>query len=215
MARRGSRAVGVLVLALAPALAALEADIPRPRFGEPDLRKDSPPQSELLPSIAAPRVEAKGRDAAFIAFLLHHAAQPPRNAIDYVPERARWALSRMRDGVLIEPLLESLRDGDWRVRAYAAWALGYSGDTRATAPLIEMLDDRRWRMRAMAAHALANLGDPAAEEAMISAVADEAWQVRTGVAQYLGVRGTQRQVLEALRNDRHVAVRSAAEEALR
>jgi beta-lactamase regulating signal transducer with metallopeptidase domain len=215
VARKGSRAAAVLVLALAPALAALEADIPRPRFGEPDLRNDSPPQSELLPSVGTPRVEATGRDAAFIAFLLEEAARPPRDNIDYVPERARWALSKARDGVVVEPLLDALHDRDWRVRAYAAWALGYSGDTRATAPLIAMLQDGRWRIRAMAAHALANLGDPAAEEAMLRAVGDEAWQVRSGVARYLGVRGTHRRTLEALRKDRHVAVRDAAEEVLR
>ena len=215
IARKGSRAAAILVLALAPVLAALEPDIPRPRFGEPDLGNDSPPQSELLPSVLAPRVEAKGRDAALITFLLEQAARPPRDRIDYVPERARWALTQVRDGVLVEPMLEKLHDRDWRVRAYAAWTLGYSGDTRATAPLVEMLRDRRWRIRSMAAHALANLGDPAAEEAMLSVVADEAWQVRTPVAYYLGARGTHRQVLEALRKDRHVMVRTAAEEGLR
>jgi len=215
IARKGSRAAAIAVLVLAPALAALEADIPRPRFGEPDLRNDSPPQSERLPSVAVADVEATGPDAVFITFLLDAAARPPRDSIDYVPERARWALTKVRDGLLVEPLLEELQDRDWRVRAYAAWALGYSGDTRATAPLVAMLRDRRWRIRAMAAHALANLGDPAAEPAMLSAVDDEAWQVRTPVASYLGGRGTHRATLEALRTDRHIMVRIAAEEALR
>ena len=215
VARKGSRAAAILIIALAPALAALEADIPRPRFGEPDLRNDSPPQSERLPSVAAPRVAAAGRDAAFIAFLLEQAARPPRDGIDYVPERSRWALTQVRDGVLVEPLLDALHDGDWRVRAYAAWALGYSGDTRATAPLVEMLRDRRWRLRSMAAYSLANLGDPAAEQALLSVVDDEAWQVRAPVAQYLGIRGTHRQILEALCRDRHIVVRTAAKDALR
>jgi HEAT repeat protein len=169
----------------------------------------------LLPAVATTRIEATGRDAEFIAFLLEQAARPPRDRIDYVPERARWALSQARGGVLVEPLIDALNDRDWRVRAYAAWALGYSGDTRATAPLVGMLHDRRWRIRSMAAHSLANLGDPAAEPAMLSAVGDEAWQVRLPVARYLGVRGTHRETLEALRSDRHIAVRDAAMEALR
>jgi beta-lactamase regulating signal transducer with metallopeptidase domain len=215
VARRGTKAVAILFLALAPALAALEADIPRPRFGEPDLRRDSPPQSELLPPVALPRVAATGRDAELIAFFLDCAVRPPRHDIDYVPERARWVLAQVRDGVVVEPLLEKLDDRDWRVRAYAAWALGYSGDTRATAPLMAMLDDDRWRIRSMAAHALANLGDPAAEAAMLRKVDDEAWQVRAPVARYLGIRGTHRAVVEALRHDRHLAVRSAANEVLR
>jgi beta-lactamase regulating signal transducer with metallopeptidase domain len=215
IARQGSRAAAILIVALAPALAAFEADIPRPRFGEPDLRNDSPPQSELLPSVATTPVEATGPDAELIAFLLEQAARPPRDGIDYVPERARWALAQVRDGVLVEPLLDALHDRDWRVRAYAAWALGYSGDTRATAPLVAMLKDRRWRVRSAGAHALANLGDPAAEEAMLGAVGDEAWQVRTPVARYLGGQGTHRATLEALRTDRHIMVRTAAEEALR
>jgi len=205
----------IAMLAVAPALAALEADIARPRFGEPDLRNDSPPQSELLPGVGAPRVEARGRDAEVIALLLDAASRPPRHEIDYVPQRARWALSRVRDGRLVEPLLESLDDRDWRVRAYAAWALGHAGDTRATAPLVAMLDEPAWRVRAGAAQSLANLGDPAAEEAMLRVVDDPAWQVRSQVARYLGARGTHRATLEALRKDRHIYVRIVAEEVLR
>lgn len=214
------RASGVAVAALAmvviaPALAALEADIARPRLGEPDLRNDSPPQSELLPDVVAPRVEVTGRDAEVIAMLLEAASRGPRHEIDYVPERSRWALSRVRNGRLVEPLLESLEDRDWRVRVYAAWALGYAGDTRATAPLIAMLSEPAWRERAAAANALANLADPAAEEAMLRVVDDPAWQVRSQVAQYLGARGTQRATLHALRKDRHMYIRVLAEEALR
>jgi len=210
--RHGTRAVAIAMLALAPALAALEADIARPRSSEPDLRNDSPPQSELLPHVEIGDVDASG---PFVELLVAEANRAPVDDIDYVPERARWALSKARDGKLVEPLLASLNDSDWRVRAYAAWALGYSGDARATAPLVDMLRDDRWRIRAMAADALANLGDPAAEEAMLSAIDDDAWQVRTAVARYLGIRGTHRELLRALRSDRHMAVRGAAQDALR
>lgn len=210
--RRASHAglAAALMLVLAPAIAAIEPDIARPRFGEPDLANDSPPQSELLPSVLLSRVEAKGEDAQLIVLMLETAVQPPRDDIDYVAERARWALTRVRGGKLVEPLLESLDDSDWRVRAYAAWALGYSGDARATAPLIDMLDERAWRLRAMAASSLANLADPAAEQAMLRVVDDPAWQVRSQVARYLVARGTHRAMLRGLEHDRHMAVRSAA-----
>ncbi len=215
--RRAARTklAAAVMLMLAPALAALEPDIARPRLGEPDLRKDSPPQSELLPRIDAPHVEATGPDARLIALMLDVASQPPRDEIDYVPDRARWALTRVREGRLVEPLIDSLEDRDWRVRAYAAWALGYSGDARATAPIVGMLDERAWRIRAMAASALANLGDPASEDAMLRVVDDPAWQVRSQVARYLAARGTHREILRALRKDRHIVVRSIAEEGLR
>jgi beta-lactamase regulating signal transducer with metallopeptidase domain len=205
-----------LMLILAPAIAALEPDIARPRLGEPDLTNELPPQSELLPKTPpVVHVAAHFPDGPFLMRMFEAARQAPRDEIDYVPQRARWALAQARDGRLVEPLLESLHDSDWRVRAYAAWALGYSGDTRATAPIVELLDERNWRVRAMAAASLANLADPAAEDAMLRAVDDPAWQVRSQVAAYLGRRGTHREVLRALRDDRHLAVRTFAEEGLR
>jgi HEAT repeat protein len=44
---------------------------------------------------------------------------------------------------VIDPLIEALKDEDWRVRQKAAWALGYLGDPRALTPLRRALGDRR------------------------------------------------------------------------
>jgi len=210
--RRGIRAlVTIAAIVAAPLLAALTpVSILRPAAGEPDLLGDAitSPYSEW---IGAPDVyvDATGPDAALIAALQRAAAAAPESDIDLVPDRARWALGRVRDGHLVLPLLAALNDPDWRVRAYAAWALGEARDTRATAPLAGLLSDPIWRMRAMAAHALAQIADPAARPAMERALSDRAWQVRLAAVRYFDSVGD-RTLVDAMRGDRHIAVRSAA-----
>lgn len=209
----GVVAIAAIIIA-APLLAALNGAVPRPRTIEPDLLGDAvaSPYSERVDPPASTRViDASGPDAALIALLNTAASRAPRGSIDFVPERARWALTQVRNGELVEPLIESLTHPDWRIRAYAAWALGHSGDRRATAPLTMLLDNPVWRVRAMAAHALANLGDPAAERAMQNRIDDPAWQVRTEVVRYLQSTGGHQTEIDAMRTDRHMAVRAAAE----
>jgi HEAT repeat protein len=202
-----------MILLATPLLAALKGAIPRPLAIEPDLLGDaiaSPFSERIEPAATARAVDAKGPDAALIALLTEAADRPQRESIDFVPERARWALAQVRNGELVEPLIESLRDSDWRVRAYAAWALGYSGDARATAPLTALLDEPIWRVRAMGATALANLGDRDAESILLAHIDDPAWQVRVEVVRYLQAIGGHRTEIEAMRSDRHLAVRTAA-----
>ena len=207
--RRGARALLVAcALVAAPLVAALS-----PSSGEPDLRGDAiaAPSSEWIG--ASPiDVAAAGPDAALIATMQTLAAAQPRSEIDLVPDRARWALHQVRGGQLVAPLIEALRDDDWRVRAYAAWALGVARDRRATAPLLPLLHDRVWRMRAMAAFALAEIADPTAHDAMLDALGDPAWQVRIEAVRYIRAMGiaSDRDVLLAMRADRHVLVREAA-----
>jgi hypothetical protein len=50
---------------------------------------------------------------------------------------------------------------------------------------------------------------------MLALIDDPAWQVRLEVVRYLAVTGGSRAAIDAMRADRHVAVRTAAEEALR
>lgn len=213
---RGARAfVVIAAIAVAPFVAALTPlAIIRPLLGEPDLLNDSitSPFSEW---IGAPEIDvpATGIDAPLIARMKQAAATPPRADDDLVPDRARWALGRVRNGALVEPLLESLRDDDWRIRAYAAWALGVSRDRRATAPLVALLDDPIWRMRAMAAYGLSEIADPVARPAMQRALSDRAWQVRLCAVDYFAALH-ERDVLRAMTDDRHIAVRDAAENGL-
>jgi hypothetical protein len=213
----GALFVATVAFAAIPLLAAV-SPFPRPSLGEPDLLDDAiaSPHSELLQAGAAVRVRTTGPDGELIMVMMQLGRRPPRSTIDFVPDRARWALTRVQDGELVTPLLASLDDPDWRVRTYAAWALGVSGDRRATRPLMRLLDEEIWRVRTMAAHALAAIGDPAAEEAMLARVDDPAWQVRIGVVKYLAAFGARHgELLEAMRDDRHIAVRGEAEGALR
>ncbi len=205
-----------MAIGIAPLVAALTtASIGRPVHHEPDLLGDAvaSPFSEW---IGAPPVSvaAAGEDAALIATLQQVATRPPTSNIDFVADRARWALAQVRDGKLVEPLLDSLEHPDWRVRTYAAFVLGVARDRRATPGLLKLLDEPIWRVRAMAATALAAIADPAAREAMHRALSDDAWQVRSPAVHYFAATGGSRTLFETMRRDRHMAVRVAAEEAL-
>ena len=191
---------------------------------EPDRAGDSlvSPRSERLPRLpgavlsTAALAALRGPDSALAAYLLPGLSRTPRDEGDLVRERATWALSRVRDGRLIEPLLESLSAPDWREQAYAAWALAELRDPRSVPLLLPMLGHPVWRLRAMAAHALNRSADPRAEPAMAVALTDPAWQVRVEAVGYfaqLGGPQLVRRLTPRLR-DRHVAVRQAAETAL-
>ncbi|HEU4886336.1 MAG TPA: HEAT repeat domain-containing protein [Thermoanaerobaculia bacterium] len=204
---------GVIVIALAcaPLLAAIT-----PRGIEPDLLGDAyaSPFSEHIAIDTIPDVPATGPDAALIATMRDAARISPRSEDDFVADRARWALGRVRNGELMTPLIAALHDGDWRIRAYAAWGLGVARDARATDALLPLMNERIWRVRAMAATALAQIADPTAAPAMKRALDDDAWQVRRPAVQYFHAIGANRALFESMLDDRHIAVRAAAEEAL-
>jgi beta-lactamase regulating signal transducer with metallopeptidase domain len=198
-------------VACAPFLAALT-----PRGIEPDLLGDvyASPSSEHIVIKTIPDVAASGPDAALIATMQQLAQHAPKSHVDFVADRARWALGRVQNGELVAPLIASLHDDDWRIRAYAAWGLGIAGDARATQALLPLLDDRIWRVRSMAASALAAIADPAAAPAMKQMLGDDAWQVRRPAVDYFRAVGADRALFQSMIHDRHVAVRESAQEAL-
>jgi beta-lactamase regulating signal transducer with metallopeptidase domain len=212
-ATRTTRAIIVLcALATAPILAALTL-----RGGEPDLRGDfvASPFSERIPlPTHIPQVAASGPDAALIATMQQIAAHPPRSPIDFVSDRARWALTQVRNGELVLPLIDALHDRDWRVQAYAAFGLSVARDRRATPHLIALTNHPVWRVRAMVASALKSIADPAAAEAMKRMLDDDAWQVRHEAVRYFANIGGHDALIATKQNDRHMAVRAAVEEAL-
>jgi beta-lactamase regulating signal transducer with metallopeptidase domain len=211
-ATRAARAtVIVAALAAAPLLAALTA-----RGIEPDLLGDAfaSPYSEHIAVDATPAAAATGPEGALIATFQRLAQRPRESEIDFVRDRARWALGRARNGEVVVPLMESLHDSDWRIRAYAAWGLAVARDRRATRPLLPLLDHRIWRVRAMAASALARIADPAAAPFMRRALDDDAWQVRIEAVHYFHALGASRALLQTMTHDRHAAVQAAAQEAL-
>lgn len=180
------------------------------------------PMSELVPlpyealAARAAAVPAEGAAAAPIRRLQSELAREPHGYGDLVRQRAIWTLVQIRDGRLVEPLAEHVRDSDWRVRAYAAWGLAAAGDRRATPLLARMLDDPVWRVRAMAAAGLAELADPAAAGTLIQALGDPAWQVRISGIRFIDRLGDRRLArrLRPLLRDPHAGTRMKAEEVL-
>jgi beta-lactamase regulating signal transducer with metallopeptidase domain len=197
----------------------------QPTGREPDQLGDdlARPQSErvTLPPDAfrlSPQARAAltGPDSLLAQILVAALDHRPQHEADLIRERAAWALSLSRDGRLIDHLLEALAAPDWRVQAYAAWTIALTGEERAVERLVPLLDHPVWRLRAMAAFALRALHDPRAEPAMNSALTDPAWQVRREAVQYfaaLGGPAVDHRISPRL-DDRHVAVRVAAQDAL-
>ncbi|RPH54535.1 MAG: M56 family metallopeptidase, partial [Lysobacterales bacterium] len=70
------------------------------------------PQTERVPGsrrdVPSVELDAGARDADFIVALQYAASRAPAETHDLVSDRARWALSQVRDGVLVEPLIEAL-----------------------------------------------------------------------------------------------------------
>jgi beta-lactamase regulating signal transducer with metallopeptidase domain len=209
------------------AISALVVQVGAPRQSreEPDRRNDSTakPSSErvlldetTLRLVPGPEV-MHGPDSLLAHMLVAGLSRTPSWEGDLVRDRSAWTLSRQRNGRLVEPLIESLSDNDWRIRAYAAWALGAARDPRAVPGLLPLLRDQVWRMRAMAAFALKEIGDVRATDAMVVALHDEAWQVRVNAVDFIGARADleSTSLLRNALSDRHIAVRLAAEAALR
>ena len=224
---------GMLITLPAAALTVSPADVPIATAAalirqvlppEPDQLRDSlaAPGSERVPFQIDERTLDQrvadafvGPDSAF-ARRLAVGLQHQGNQADLVRERTRWVFGHAVNGRLIDPLLESLDDRDWRVQAYAVWALAITGDARAVPRLIPLLRHSVWRMRAMAAFALRASGDPSARDAMTTALTDPAWQVRAEAVEYLAAIGDDdaRELIRARLDDRHIAVRRAAQSAI-
>jgi beta-lactamase regulating signal transducer with metallopeptidase domain len=135
---------------------------------------------------------------------------------DLVRERAEWALTRVRDGRIVAPLVASLSDADWRIQAYAAWALAITGATSAGDALEPLLDHSVWRVRAQAATSLLALGHALPREAIVRLARDPAWQVRLTIVDALRQQGDAdaRDLLLEMRHDPHTGTRLQVEIAL-
>jgi hypothetical protein len=173
----------------------------------------------VAPSAVRLRDAAQGQDSVPILRMLAAAAHEPTSEVDLVRDRARWALSLVVDGHLVEPLINVLEnDSDWRRRAYAAWALGVAGAGRAGYPVALATKDAHWRVRMHAVYAVAELSGRTAVPWLVEALRDDVWQVRIGAAEQLAAVGDARSAAslrEAMRIERHPAVRDAMESAAR
>lgn len=206
----------------------IAADTAQQPQREPDRRGDSlsSPSSERI-AFAADVTELErrvrssalwtGPDSALVRRLVSFLAYVPETPAELGRERAIWALSQGRGEALTEPLLEALGHNDWRVRAYAAWTLALTREQRAVPALISALQDRVWRLRAAAAWALVEIADDRALAPLTRALNDEAWQVRWAAVSFVAKHAdpiAATRFLQPRLNDRHIAVRTAAADAV-
>lgn len=89
-----------------------------------------------------------------------------------VREQAARAMAELGDPA-VEPLMDLLKDKEWRVRYRAAEAFGLMGYSPGTPVLIEALKDDKDHVRYMAAKALGLIGDPASLEPLIERLGDD------------------------------------------
>ncbi|HSL00545.1 MAG TPA: HEAT repeat domain-containing protein [Rubrobacteraceae bacterium] len=105
--------------------------------------------------------------------------------------RLRMAENLERIGPLaVEPLIETLREGNPAARLLAVRVLGNLRSREARPVLQEVLREGAFPdLRAQAALALGKVGDPEDVPALLEAAEDEAWPVRTQAASALGKIG--------------------------
>jgi HEAT repeat protein len=94
----------------------------------------------------------------------------------------------------IDPLINHLRDADWRARKNSAFALGLIKNPHTVEPLIDSLNDKNWQVRQQAAWGLGLKKDPRVVEPLIAALRDGDWQVREQASWALGLQGDNRAV---------------------
>ena len=113
----------------------MECYLPVPRVSKQDQHhpKPSPEGAEISCTMGEEESPSPSRDddarlAHYLA-LLGDGEDPSRRW------KAAEGLARLGDRRGVGPLINALKDGDWRVRRKAAWALGVLGDSRAVIPL--------------------------------------------------------------------------------
>lgn len=105
----------------------------------------------------------------------------------YARAEAAGVLGRMKDGRVIDSLIECFRDDDGNVRWIARKALIVMGEPAAK-PLIETLDDPHIRIRKRALKALIQIGKPAVGP-LTAALDDDRLRVRQGSLEALEMIG--------------------------
>ena len=97
---------------------------------------------------------------------------------------AEKALGDVGDKRAVVPLIQALKDENWRVRSEAARALGKIKGALAVETLVHALKDEDSDVRKRAAAALGNIGEPAVEP-LTQALKDEDSDVRKRTAEVL------------------------------
>jgi len=117
---------------------------------------------------------------------------------------------------VVEALEQSLRDGDWVMRYWAAHMLGEIQDTSAGVALIPLLKDSDWHVRAETAKALGKCKCASAGESLMPLLSDEIPYVREKAVEALGNIGyaSSSGAVISMLNDSDAWIRAKAAEAL-
>jgi len=124
-------------------------------------------------------------------------------------------LIRISNDIVVDQLIDALRDNDWLVKMNSAYALGDIREKRSVKPLVEVLGDDEPKVRASASEALGQVGDESAIPFLIKRLNESEQEVRAAVIHAL-IRFGDRSIeplIEAL-NDRRSMVRINAAKAL-
>jgi HEAT repeat protein len=106
-------------------------------------------------------------------------------------EDATLILGEIGDRNAVKPLIEVLKRGDVKARAYAAQGLGLIGDSRAVAPLIKALEEKDNMLVQYAAVALGRIGDEKAVNPLIKLLGSKNKYIRNMATTSLGQIGPQ------------------------
>lgn len=88
--------------------------------------------------------------------------------------------------IIVESLINTLKDQRTPVREFSVEVLGHIGDSRALEPLIVTLNDCKPNVRLAAAKALGKFGNAGAIKPLIKALRDESLKVRESAIEALG-----------------------------
>lgn len=101
-----------------------------------------------------------------------------QDKVPAVRDEAMAALKAIGEQV-VSPLLEGLKDKDWRVRLKTTETLGVLGSKLAVQPLLEIVkDDPDTAVRQDAIRALGNIGDSSATEYLLSVLDEPRLQIQ-------------------------------------
>ncbi len=129
----------------------------------------------------------------------------------YIRSGAARALGNFKESVVVEALIEALKDDNDYVRMPAARALGQIGDQEAVAALLPLFRDTSWWVRATAAEALDQLGwQPGLDE---TGARYWMWKKQWDTCSQIGLPAVA-PLLEVIREDKDSEIRNAAVEAL-
>lgn len=141
-----------------------------------------------------------------------------KNSVD--PDERLYSafkLGRLRDAIVLQPLIDAHSDSDASVRVRVAEALGTRDEPEVIPPLVSLLQDGEMKVRRQAAMSLGHLGNSSAVEPLALALKDSEPDVRAQAAESLGKildNASAPPLVEAFLHDEDANVRYFAKQSL-